>query len=123
LFRPLYHGELDRADSEFPQLTKTYEQATLRHVSSDMKNAQRLAAALMCSRLRAIDHEGRHFIEEVPKNLLRLFRQCSFLKSAIHQAHPSIAGSPVYLERRMPRPQAWMASLFDVSLRSPEPTD
>jgi hypothetical protein len=70
-----------------------------------------------------IDHERRHLIEEFPKNLLGLFRQCSFSKGTIHQAHPSIAGALMYMERRMPRAQAWMASLFDVSVRAAEPTD
>jgi hypothetical protein len=70
-----------------------------------------------------VNHEGRHLIEEFTKKLLSLFRQCSFPESTIHQAHPSIAGSPIYMERRMPRAQAWMASLFDVSVRPPEPTD
>ena len=65
----------------------------------------------------------RHLIEEFPKNLLGLFRQRSFPKSTIHQAHPSIAGGLIYMERRMPRAQAWMASLFDVSVRPSEPTD
>jgi hypothetical protein len=55
--------------------------------------------------------------------LLGLCRQLSFPKSTIHQAHPSIAGSPIYMERRMSRAEAWMASLFDVSLRPSEPAD
>jgi hypothetical protein len=80
-------------------------------------------AALAHSKLRLIDHERRHLAEEFPKNLLGLFRQCNLSKSTIHQAHPSISGGLIYMERRMPRAQAWMASLFDVSVRSPEPTD
>jgi hypothetical protein len=80
-------------------------------------------AALAHSKLRLIDHERRHLVEEFPKNLLGLFRQCNLSKSTIHQAHPSISGGLIYMERRMPRAQAWMASLFDVSMRSPEPTD
>src|SRR4029077_16494351 len=75
------------------------------------------------SRLRLIYHERRHLIEEFPKNLLGLFRQRSFLKSTIHQTHPSVAGSLIDGKRRMPRAEARMASLFDVSLRPPEPTD
>jgi len=34
-----------------------------------------------------------------------------------------IAGSLIYMERRMPRAEAWLASLFDVSLRPSEPAD
>jgi hypothetical protein len=49
--------------------------------------------------------------------LLGLCRQRSFPKSTIHQAHPSVAGSLIYEKRRMPRAEAGMASLFDVSLR------
>jgi hypothetical protein len=55
--------------------------------------------------------------------LLGFSRQRSFLKSSIHQAHPSIAGSLIYMERRMPRAEPWMTSLFDVSLRPSEPAD
>jgi hypothetical protein len=55
--------------------------------------------------------------------LFGLCRQRSFPKSTIHQVHPSIAGSLIYMERRMPRAEAWMASLFDVSLRPSEPAD
>jgi hypothetical protein len=55
--------------------------------------------------------------------LLGLCRQRSFPKSTIHQAHPSIAGGLIYVERGMPRAEAWMASLFDVSLRPSEPAD
>jgi hypothetical protein len=46
--------------------------------------------------------------------LLGLCRQRSFPKSTIHQAHPSVAGSLIYMEWRMPRSEARMASLFDV---------
>jgi hypothetical protein len=73
----------------------------------------------MRSSFRVIDHEGRHFIEEFPKNVLGLFRQRSFPKSKVHQADPSFAGSLIYMKRRMTRPQAWMASLFNVSVRPP----
>jgi hypothetical protein len=55
--------------------------------------------------------------------LLGLGRQRSFPESIIHQAHPSIAGILIYVERRMPRAEAWMASLFDVSLGPSEPAD
>jgi hypothetical protein len=55
--------------------------------------------------------------------LLGLCRQRSFPNSTIHQAHPSVAGSLIYMERRMPRAEAGMASLFDVSLRPSEPAD
>jgi hypothetical protein len=75
------------------------------------------------SRLRLIDHERRHLIEEFPKNLLGLFGQRSFPKSTIHQTHPSVAGTLIDRKRRMPRAEAGMASLFDVRLRPPEPTD
>src|ERR1700723_3387071 len=79
--------------------------------------------ALADSRLHLIDHKARHPVEEFPKDLLGLCRQRSFPKSTIHQAHPSVAGSLIYMERRMPRAEAWMASLFDVSLRPSEPAD
>jgi hypothetical protein len=75
------------------------------------------------SRLCPIDHKGRHSVEEFPKDLLGFSRQRSFPKGTIHQAHPSVAGSLIYVERRMPRAEAWMASLFDVSLRPSEPAD
>jgi hypothetical protein len=55
--------------------------------------------------------------------LLGLCRERRFPKSTIHQAHPSIAGSLIYMERRMPRAEAWVASLFDVRLRPSEPAD
>jgi hypothetical protein len=51
--------------------------------------------------------------------LLGLYRQRSLPKSTTHQAHPSVAGSLIYVERRMPR----AASLFDVSLRPSGPAD
>jgi hypothetical protein len=79
--------------------------------------------ALADSRLRLIDHEAGHAVEEFPKDLLCLSRQRSFPESIIHQAHPSVAGTLIYMERRMPRTEAWMASLFDVSLRPSEPAD
>jgi hypothetical protein len=79
--------------------------------------------ALADSRLHLIDHKARHPVEEFPKDLLGLCRQRSFPKSTIHQAHPSVAGSLIYMKRRMPRAEAWMASLFDVSLRPSEPAD
>jgi hypothetical protein len=79
--------------------------------------------ALIESWLYPIDHKARHSVEELPKDLLGFCRQRSFPKSTIHQAHPSVAGSLVYMERRMPRAEAWMASLFDVSLRPSEPAD
>src|SRR5204862_6143966 len=79
--------------------------------------------ALTNSRLHPIDHKGRHSVEEFPKDLLGLCRQRSFPKSTIHQAHPSVAGSLIYVEWRMPRAEARMASLFDVSLRPSEPAD
>jgi hypothetical protein len=79
--------------------------------------------ALADSRLHLIDHKARRPVEECPKDLLGLCWQRSFPKSTIHQAHPSVAGSLIYMERRMPRAEAWMASLFDVSLRPSEPAD
>ena len=83
--------------------------------------ARRSAAA--DSGLYPIDHEARHSVEEFPKDLLGLCRQRSFPKSTIHQAYPSVAGSLIYMERRMPRAEAWVPSLFDVSLRPSEPAD
>jgi hypothetical protein len=79
--------------------------------------------ALADSGLRLIDHKAGHLVEEFPKDLLGLSRQRSFPKSTIHQAHPSVAGTLIYMERRMPRAEAWMASLFDVSLWPSEPAD
>jgi hypothetical protein len=79
--------------------------------------------ALADSWLRLIDHKARHPVEEFPKDLLGLCRQRSFPESTIHQAHPSVASSLIYMEGRMPRAEAWMASLFDVSLRPSEPAD
>jgi len=55
--------------------------------------------------------------------LFGLGRQRSFPKSTIHQAHPSIAGRLINMERRVSRTEAWMASLFDVRLRPSEPAD
>jgi hypothetical protein len=79
--------------------------------------------ALADSRLNLIDHKARHPVEEFPKKLLGLCRQRSFPKSTVHQAHPSVAGSLIYMERRMPRAETWMPSLFDVSLRPSEPAN
>jgi hypothetical protein len=79
--------------------------------------------ALADSGFYLIDHKARHSIEEFTKDLLSLSRQRSFPKSTSHQAHPSVADSLIYKERRMPRAEARMASLFDVSLRPSEPTD
>ena len=89
--------------------------------SAKGNRARRLALA--DSRLYPIDHKARHSVEEFPKDLLGLCRQRSFPNSTIHQAHPSVAGSLIYMERRMPRAEAGMASLFDVSLRPSEPAD
>jgi hypothetical protein len=75
------------------------------------------------SRLHPIDHEARHSVEEFPEDLLGLCRQRSFPKGTIHQENPPVAGSLIYMERRMPRAESWMASLFDVSLRPSEPAD
>src|SRR4029077_1337284 len=75
------------------------------------------------SRLYLIDHEAGHSVEECAKDLLGICRQRSFTKSTIHQAHPSVAGKLIYMESRMPRTEARMASLFDVSLRPSEPAD
>jgi hypothetical protein len=75
------------------------------------------------SKLWPIDHKTRHSVEEFPKDLLGLCRQRSFPKSTIHQAHPSVASSLIYMERRMPCAEAWMPSLFDVSLRPSEAAD
>src|ERR1700721_1318091 len=79
--------------------------------------------ALADSRLHLIDHKARHPVEEFPKGLLGLLRQWSFPKSTIQQAHPSVAGSLIYMERRMPRAEAWVPSLFDVSLGPSESAD
>jgi hypothetical protein len=91
--------------------------------SATWMGSQRAMGALAHSRLRLIDHERWHLIEEFPNNSLSLFRQPSFPKSTIHQTHPSVAGSLIYGERRMTRAEARMTSSFDVRLRSSEPTD
>ena len=44
-------------------------------------------------------------------------------QSIVHQPHPPVAGNLIDRKWRMPRAEAGMASLFDVSLRPPEPTD
>ena len=80
-------------------------------------------SAPSASRLCPIDHKARHSVEEFPKDLLGLCRQRSFPKSTIHQAHPSIAGSLINMERRVTRAETWMASFFDVRLRPSEPAD
>jgi hypothetical protein len=68
-------------------------------------------------RLRLIDHKAGRPVEEFPKDLFGLYRQRSFSKSPIHQAHTSVAGTLIYMEWGMPRTKAWMASLFNLSLR------
>jgi hypothetical protein len=85
--------------------------------------AGRVALALADSRLYLIDHKARRSSEEFLKDLLGLSRQRSFPKSTTHQAHPSVADCLIYRKRRMPRAEARMASLFDVTLRPPKPTD
>src|SRR5450432_2952000 len=90
---------------------------------SDVNGQAGRRCTLAHSRLRLIDHERRHLIEEFPKNLLGLFGQRSFPKSTIHQTHPSVAGSLIDRKRRMPRAEARMASFFNVSLRPPKPTN
>jgi hypothetical protein len=47
----------------------------------------------------------------------------NFPQRIFHQPHPAVADSLIDSKRRMPRPEAGMASLFNVSLGSPEPTD
>jgi hypothetical protein len=79
--------------------------------------------ALTDSRPYLIDHKARHSIEEFSKDVLSFSRKRSFLKSTIHQSHPSIADSLIKRKRRMPRAESRMASLFDVCLRAPEPAD
>jgi|HubBroStandDraft_5_1064220.scaffolds.fasta_scaffold52954_3 hypothetical protein len=44
-------------------------------------------------------------------------------QSIVHQPHPPVAGNLIDRKWRMPRAEAGMASLFDVSLRPSEPTD
>jgi hypothetical protein len=70
-----------------------------------------------------IDHEGRHLIEEFPKDTFSLDRQSSFPQSITHQPHPPVAGSLIDGKWRMPRAKTGMASLFDVSLRPSKPAD
>jgi hypothetical protein len=93
------------------------------HEFSNMNRQPGRRFALADSSLYPIDHEGRHLIEEFPKDLLGLCRQRRFPKSTIHQAHPSVADRLIYGEWRMPSAEAGMASLFDVSLRPSEPAD
>jgi len=96
---------------------------TLITATPKSKDHSRVALALADFRLYLIDHKTGHSIEEFPKDLLGLSRQLSFPKSTIHQAHPSVADFLIYGKRRMSRAEARMASLFDVSLRPPKPTD
>jgi hypothetical protein len=70
-----------------------------------------------------VDHEARHSLEEFPKDLLGLYRQCGFPESTIHQPYPSVADSLIDSEWRMPRAEPGMASLLDVGLRPSKPTD
>ena len=74
-------------------------------------------------RLRLIDHEGGHLLEERPKVLFDLGRQSGLGKRFVHQLHPAVAGSLIDPEWKVSRPQARMSSLFDVSLRTSEPVD
>src|SRR5271168_1229664 len=92
-------------------------------ISPNQQGNRARRLALADSRLYPIDHKARHSVEECPKDLLGLCRQRSFPNSTIHQAHPSVAGSLIYMERRMPRAETGMASLFDVGLRPSEPAD
>src|ERR1700682_5255470 len=75
------------------------------------------------SGLYLIDHGGRHLIEEFPKDLFSSAWQRSFPQGIVHQPHPPVADGLIDGKRRMPRPEAGMAPLFDVSLGAPEPTD
>jgi hypothetical protein len=79
--------------------------------------------ALADPSLWLIDHEGRHLIEEFPKDFFGFAWQRSFPQRIVHQPHPAVADSLIDGKRRMPRPEARMASLFNVSLGPPEPTD
>jgi hypothetical protein len=75
------------------------------------------------SSLYPIDHKARHFVEKFPKDLPGRCRQRSFLKCIVHQPHPPITGGFVDGKGRMPRAEAWMASLFDVGLWPSKPAD
>src|ERR1700723_4401015 len=72
--------------------------------------------ALADPSLSLIDHEGRHLIEKFPKDFFGSAWQRSFPQRIVHQPHPAVADSLIDGKRRMPRPEAGMASLFNVSL-------
>src|SRR5579863_5650426 len=86
---------------------------------------QRSASAhrLIGPRLRLIDHEGGHSVEECTQGLLGLGWQSGFHQRVAHQVHPSVASGLIDMKRRMPRAEAGMASLFDISLRPSEAVD
>ena len=59
-------------------------------------------------------------MEELPQQFLGFLRQLGLVERAIHQLHPAIAGALIELERHVPHPQARVAALLDVALRSAE---
>jgi len=88
-----------------------------------MRNWNEESALRLGCRLRLIDHEGGHLLEECAKVLFDLDRQSSLDKRFAHQRQPAVAGGLIDPERKMSRPQAGMSSLFNVSLRTSEPID
>src|SRR5271163_3757485 len=79
--------------------------------------------ALADASLWPIDHEGRRLIEEFPKDFFGSAWQRSFPQRIVHEPHPAVAHSLIDGKGRMPRTEAGMASLFNVSLGSPQPAD
>src|ERR1700676_2577117 len=67
--------------------------------------------------LGPIDHERGHVVEKGSQNLLGFGRQSGFVQRVVYQLHPAVAGSLMDRERKMPRTQAGMAPLFDISFR------
>lgn len=72
---------------------------------------------------RAIDHEGRRVVKELPQHSRRLFRQLYFLQRSVHQLHPPIAPTLIDVKRPVPHAQARMAALLRVGLRAAETLD
>jgi len=62
-------------------------------------------------------------IEKGSQNLLGFRRQSGFAQGVVHQLHPTVAGSLMDRERKMPRPQAGMASLFEIGFRAAKPVN
>ena len=69
-----------------------------------MRSPRRFALADLS--LLLIDHEGRHLIEEFPKDFFGWAWQRSFPQRIVHRPHPAVAHSLIDGKRRMPCPEA-----------------